>query len=321
MPIISVVIPIYKVEKHLDRCIKSVINQTYKNLEIILVDDGSPDNCGNICDNYAEQDHRIKVIHKDNGGLSDARNAGIKSATGEYIGFVDSDDYISEYMYEKLYELIEKNNADISCCGVSLCTKNSIRPQAIEEQTFVCNNEDAFRYMLEGKNMLNIWVWCKLYKREIFDKILFQRGKRYEDVFFMNDLIPIINTVAVTTHPYYYYVLRDESITNSDFVTDDLNIITAYEICKNTLSDKYPSLQKQIEFRYIWSHFFILDKMILERKKYKKTYPFKYTVQFLRKNIIRIIRNKYFTKERKLSAILLFFGSPLYRIAAKIKSK
>lgn len=318
---ISVIIPVYKVEKYLDKCVQSVINQTYKDLEIILVDDGSLDNCSNICNKYAEIDKRVKVIHKENGGLSDARNAGLKIASGEYIGFVDSDDYISEYMYEKLYELIINNNADVSCCGVSLCTENSIRPQAIVEQTFVCNNEDAFKYMLEGKNMINIWVWCKLYKREIFNKISFAKDKRYEDVFFMNDLIPIIKTVAITTHPYYYYVNRYDSITGSDFITADIDIITAYEICRKTFISKYPNLKRQIEFRYIWSHFYILDKMILNRKKYKKTYLFKYVVRFLRKNFFRIMSNSYFTKERKLSEILLFIGSPFYKQIVKIKSK
>lgn len=319
---ISVIIPVYKVEKYLDKCIQSVINQTYKNLEIILVDDGSPDNCGKICDRYAENDNRIKVIHKQNGGLSDARNVGLKSATGDYIGFVDSDDYISEYMYEKLYELITINNTDVSCCGVSLCTETSIRPQAIAEQTFVCNNEEAFQYMLEGKNMVNIWVWCKLYKRELFEKVSFEKGKRYEDVFFMNELVQNIKTMAVTTHPYYYYyITRNDSITASNFVTQDMDIISGYNICKKICTDFFPNLKKQSEFRYIWAYFHILDKMILNKKVYKKTYSFKYTISFLKRNIFRILKNKYFTKERKLSAILLFIHSGLYKQLVKIKNK
>ena len=117
MPKISVIIPVYGVELYLDKCIESVVNQTYRNLEIILVDDGSPDRCPTICDEWAELDNRNKVIHKKNGGLSDARNAGIRIASGELIGFVDSDDWISEGMYQLLYENMIENNSDISACG------------------------------------------------------------------------------------------------------------------------------------------------------------------------------------------------------------
>ena len=115
--LITVVIPIYKVEQYLDKCIQSIINQTYKNLQIILVNDGSPDNCGKICDEYALKDNRIEVIHKINGGLSDARNVGIGRAKGKYIGFVDSDDYIEKDMYENMYNLLEERNADVCICN------------------------------------------------------------------------------------------------------------------------------------------------------------------------------------------------------------
>ena len=116
-PLISIIIPVYKVEKYLEKCIKSVLDQTYKNLQIILVDDGSPDNCGNICDNYAKIDNRIEVIHKANGGLSEARNVGLKVARGEYIGFVDSDDYVSNEMFENLYNTLISNDVDVSICN------------------------------------------------------------------------------------------------------------------------------------------------------------------------------------------------------------
>ena len=114
---ISVIVPVYKVEKYLNRCVQSIASQTYENLEIILVDDGSPDNCGVLCDEWVQKDSRIKVVHKENGGLSSARNAGVAVATGAYVGFVDSDDYIHPQMYEKLYEALVENGADISICG------------------------------------------------------------------------------------------------------------------------------------------------------------------------------------------------------------
>ena len=124
--LISIIVPIYNVEKYLKKCIDSIINQTYKNLEIILVDDGSPDNCGKICDEYAKKDNRIKVIHKENGGVSSARNVGVENATGEYIGFVDSDDYIEKDMYEVLINNLKKENADISIISNYEVYKNKI---------------------------------------------------------------------------------------------------------------------------------------------------------------------------------------------------
>ena len=116
--LISVIVPIYNVEKYLDRCVESIINQTYKNLEIILVDDGSPDNCTQMCDDYAKKDSRIRVVHKENGGLSDARNAGMEVATGEYVSFIDSDDYISLDFYETLFQTMIDNDSDIVECSV-----------------------------------------------------------------------------------------------------------------------------------------------------------------------------------------------------------
>ena len=126
--LISIIVPVYKVEKYLEKCVKSILKQTYTNLEIILVDDGSPDNSGKMCDELAKVDDRIKVYHKKNGGLSDARNYGVERANGEYIGFVDSDDYIHECMYEKLYEAIKKSGTLIVECGVTRVYKNKERP-------------------------------------------------------------------------------------------------------------------------------------------------------------------------------------------------
>ncbi|HEL7541574.1 TPA: glycosyltransferase, partial [Enterococcus faecalis] len=118
MPKISIIVPVYNVEKYLEKCVRSILAQTFTDFELILVDDGSPDSSGAMCDQFAEQDERVKVIHKENGGLSDARNAGIEIATGEYLGFVDSDDYIADDMYELLYTNIVKEDADLSICGI-----------------------------------------------------------------------------------------------------------------------------------------------------------------------------------------------------------
>ena len=153
-PLLSIIVPVYNVEKYIERCIKSILNQSFTNFELILVDDGSPDNCGKICDEYKKKDSRIKVIHKKNGGLSDARNAGIERAKGEYIAFVDSDDFINKYMYEILYKNAKKWDADISICNFKMVCEND---RIDEDISVIC--EDAKVY---GRNeALN-----KLYSNE-----------------------------------------------------------------------------------------------------------------------------------------------------------
>ena len=167
MDLISVIVPVYNVEKYLDKCIQSIVDQTYTNLEIILVDDGSPDNSGAICDEWAEKDNRIKVIHKANGGLSDARNAGLDIATGEYIAFVDSDDYIELDFYDKLYNVIKATNCDISICNLRKVYENnnvSVNNCDTFEITEYSTTE-AMSALIDDK--IRQVVWNKLYKADI----------------------------------------------------------------------------------------------------------------------------------------------------------
>ena len=181
--LISVVVPVYKVEEYLDECIQSIINQSYSNLEIILVDDGSPDNCPAMCDRYAAQDSRIKVVHKQNGGLSDARNAGIRVATGAYIGFVDSDDWIEGDMYEVLLGAIQEHNADIAEIGVNLCYADRTEQQRADKVS-VLSRREALAAFLDRSLMIQGCVWGKLYRADIVKKVMFPVGRLHEDGFF-----------------------------------------------------------------------------------------------------------------------------------------
>ena len=212
--LISVIVPVYKVEKYLEKCIESIIKQTYTNLQIILVDDGSPDNCGKICDEYAKKDSRIEVIHKINGGLSDARNVGINRANGRYIGFVDSDDYIKEDMYEKLINLIKEYDADISICNLY---------DVIDGKEYVRNKDngiheysriDILKEILLDKNIQS-YAWNKLYKKELFDEIKYPIGKKYEDIGTTFYLFEKCNKIVVTSEPEYYYLKRADSLVNN----------------------------------------------------------------------------------------------------------
>ena len=212
--LISIIIPVYKVEKYLEKCIESVLKQTYTNLQIILVDDGSTDNSGKICDEYAKKDSRIEVIHKANGGLSDARNVGISKAKGRYIGFVDSDDYIKEDMYEVLLNLIIEYNADISICNLY---------DVIDGKEYIRNKEngiqeysrlDILKEVLLDKNIQS-YAWNKLYKKELFDEIKYPIGKKYEDIGTTFYVFEKCDKIVVTSEPEYYYLKRSDSLVNN----------------------------------------------------------------------------------------------------------
>lgn len=220
---ISVIIPVYKVEKYLRKCVDSVINQTYKDLEIWLVDDGSPDNCPAICDEYAANDSRIKVIHKENGGLSDARNAALDVMTGEYVTFVDSDDYIAEDAIQTLYDALKNNDADMSVGNM-----DSVDESGNISSFYYPANTQTFLNGTEILQLLN--QPCapnRLYKSEIFRDIRYPVGKLYEDVFTWHKILSKVNRIALTGKVSYYYLVRSGSIMHSEYDIRFTDIIFA----------------------------------------------------------------------------------------------
>ena len=210
--LISVIVPVYKVEPYIHKCLDSILAQTYQNLEIILVDDGSPDSCGKICDEYVARDPRIKVIHKPNGGLSDARNAGLDVCTGEYIGFVDSDDWIEPHMYQRLYELIQQFNADMAFGGVAddVLQGNIVRTVKTSdygETPFAEDNVAAMRRYFHGS-----WAaWDKLYRAELFREIRYPVGEINEDEAIVLPLLDRCNAVCYTNEVFYHYHLHENN--------------------------------------------------------------------------------------------------------------
>lgn len=225
--LISVIIPVYEVEQYLRRCVDSVINQTYKNLEIILVDDGSPDNCGKICDEYAVKDSRIKVIHKENGGLSSARNAGIDVAQGAYLSFVDSDDYINEQFIERLYDLLKEYDADIAQCDY-VKTAGEIPENISHENIDIFDNLGALdaMYCINGVQM--VIVCNKLFKKSLFENMRFPLGKIHEDEATTPLLLYRSERIVKTNRQMYYYYVNDESITNRKFSEKRLDIFHVF---------------------------------------------------------------------------------------------
>lgn len=241
-PLISVIVPVYKVEPYLDKCISSIVNQTYKNLEIILVDDGSPDNCPTMCDAWAEKDSRIRVIHKTNGGLSDARNAGMTVATGELMAFVDSDDWIVPDMYEYLYQRLTEDNSDIAACGVQMVWENKTPSRMLtRDGNCVLNQEEAMRAIIE-ESWLKQPVWYKLYKTALVRDILFPKGKCHEDVFWSYQAVGRAQRVSVSDHIGYYYLQRGGSIMGAGYSLKRLDAVEAKVQRCAYIQERFPAL-------------------------------------------------------------------------------
>ena len=307
MSLISVIVPIYNVDKYLRRCVESIINQTYKNLEIILVNDGSLDNCGKICDEYAQKDVRVKVVHKNNGGLSDARNAGLDIATGEYIGFVDSDDSIELDMYEELYNNIKENNCDLAICGIRTISEFGTVDICINDNNIVMNNDELMEKFI-NTSLVGSAACNKLYDVSLFLNRRFSFGIIHEDADIMYKIIyDVKRAVYIGTSKYNYYK-RDSSISNSKYTLkkDVLNNITDEKYYY--LKEKYPYLEKKlyddrVEVRIV------LIKFIIRTGEFESYKEIIYEMQdFLRKhkpygrklNRKRILYTKFFSLEKIL---------------------
>ena len=233
---ISIIVPIYKVQDYLDECIESIINQTYSNVEVILVDDGSPDRCPQMCDEWAKRDSRIRVIHKKNGGLSSARNAGLDVANGEYISFVDSDDFICSDALQNLYDRIKDDKSIGITSGLVYRYQDGFTSNFKDE--WICSREiviPASDFLLETMSQKTSYtVWNKLYRREVIGNTRFREGRNNEDTLFMYDLgknIVCMNVCMVEIpHYVYYYRYREDSICTTAKVPLEIDILGNYEL-------------------------------------------------------------------------------------------
>lgn len=312
---ISVIVPIYNVEKYLSRCVDSILNSNYKNLEIILVDDGSTDSCGHICDEYKMKDRRIKVIHKENGGLSDARNKGIDIATGDYISFVDSDDAIDNDMFDYLLKILLENKCDISVCNYITFSTIEL-PKSISKysKTKVYTNESALDILLNGKISHSDYAWNKLYKRDLFKNIRYPVGRKMEDIGTTYKLYYIAKKIVIGDAIKYYYYQRNNSILGKNSYLnykDNLELsITRYKFLKNKkLNINYINYEKDIikkilelykhtvtqnQLKYFYDNSY--DKMLtcLNLKKTLKGESIKFCIKyFVYKRKIKKGRDKY----------------------------
>jgi glycosyltransferase involved in cell wall biosynthesis len=228
-PLISVVVPVYNVEQYIRECVDSIVSQTYCHLEIVLVDDGSPDDCPAICDEYAKKDSRIKVIHQKNGGLAKARNVGIENSSGEYITFIDSDDYIASNYIEILYRGIIENNADVSIASFRSFEKNNTA--VIEDsscQFATISKKRCFENYTSIFTNPFVSAWNKLYKRNLFSNIRFPEGKLYEDAFTTYKIFDVSQKIVFTSSVLYFYRLNPDSIMGQSFRKKHLEMIDAF---------------------------------------------------------------------------------------------
>lgn len=273
---ISVIVPIYKVEDYLHRCVDSIINQTYTNLEIILVDDGSPDNCPMICDEYAKKDSRIRVVHKKNGGLSDARNTGLAMATGEYIGFVDSDDWIHKDMYSILYDMMMKKHCDIVECN-SIKVSNMVYDKNIDFRYKFMNytKEKAIEQLISEK-IIQQTVWNKLYKIKNIKDLLFEKGKLHEDEFWTYKAINKCDSLIHIDIDLYYYFQRKNSIMGNEFSLNRLDAIEGKYNRYLFISNNFPQFldKAKINLFYISLYYLQQSMKYSNKEEYQLSYRF-----------------------------------------------
>lgn len=244
-PLISVIVPVYNVQDYLRECIDSIINQTYENLEIILVDDGSIDDSAKICDEYEIIDNRIKVIHKTNGGVSDARNAGMKLSKGEFIQFIDSDDFIENDMIEVLYNLIKNNDAQIAICNHYVYSTTQ-KDCDYDSSITIYNKKDGLKELMLGVRIWN-YVYDKLFSRKLFDELEFPTDRQFEDIIIMPKLFSRSNNIIFYNYPKYYYrqrkgsIIANQSVSLCEEYVYAINDVVSYMKTKNLEIDIYIS--------------------------------------------------------------------------------
>lgn len=319
IPKISIIIPVYKVENYLERCVQSVLKQTYPNLEIILVDDGSPDNCGTICDNYANENSNVSVIHQKNQGISAARNNGMKVAKGDFFGFVDSDDIIEPDMYERLYENIKKTNAEISIGRFIDCDENgkaNANSEKCKEEIKVLACKDAIESLLIDNGWVTSHACNKLFKKELFDSLEFPVGKVYEDSFVIIDLLLKAKTVVSDAHGIYRYCHRKDSIVETKFTEKNMDLLEAWEKNKNQIIEYFPELNKEVEFRYLWVCCYLYDKCMLNENRCDQEQELR---KILKNNFVDILKNPYFRMTRKIALCVLRVSTAAYREGVRRK--
>ena len=318
-PIISIIVPIYNVGKYLPRCIESILNQTFNNFELILVNDGSTDNSGVVCDDYAKKDTRIKIVHKSNGGVSSARNAGLYVAKGEYIGFVDPDDYIDKNMYEKLYRLCIDNNSDIAICRFNREINGKIQNKESTEEIIELNNMEAMNELFKG-NLYRFSLCNKLFSKKCFNDVLFPEERIHEDLSTTYKLFANSKKAVYINYCGYIYVRRENSILTSTYNEKRLQAFIAWDEIIEFIDKNYYEIIEQViaTFTYwcVDNILYILNQVNNSKKKnnYLNIIQ-KYTTKYY----IYIKRNNILSRSYKLRIRIFNINYKLFILGRKIR--
>ncbi len=314
---VSIIIPVYNTEKYVEKCMKSVLNQTYKNIEIIIVDDGSTDSSGQICDTFLSDD-RVKVFHQIHKGTSCARNYGIEMAKGDFICFIDSDDYVEKDYIQILYDLITRYDTDIAVCGFDFVynRRKSKDKGKKESDVLIFNNKQALEKMCDYNDCFMPICCNKIYKAKLFKDIRFPNGKKYEDLCLNIDVFSIVKKVAYKPIiKYHYFVDREDSSSKSTFSEREYDCIEFCEKLKIIMKDEYNSI---IHGFYLANMIDICNKLI-DINKIDKEFFVKIQ-KISRYKLLNLIVSNYMI-QRKINVILFSINYRLYIMYYKLKRK
>ena len=314
--LLSVIVPVYNVEECLGRCVDSILAQTYSHLAVILVDDGAKDKSGAICDDYAARDSRVKVIHKENGGLSSARNAGLDAAQGEYIAFVDSDDWITTDAYAHMLSLARKYDVKLVCGG-----RYDVSGKTGEKTLGLCPTREEVISAEELAGRIFLWDGCdssacdKLYHRSILENYRFPEGKVCEDVPVTYKIVLSAECVAMSDRPFYHYYHRAGSISKTAAITEKTFHFSQHtETIYPYIRENHPSIEPQARYLRVrsLSHILLLLEQAGEDVRQQFSKEYRHARKELRKHTVFILKSPYFGKKEKITDLLLNLG--LYRI-------
>lgn len=312
--LISIIVPVYNVEKYLEKCIDSILNQDYQAFELFLVDDGSTDESGMICDAFEKKDSRIRVIHKKNGGLSDARNAAIDKMSGDYVVFIDSDDYVESNYLSVLLGLIKKYNVDISACNFVYMNENGKILNRVDNdgKILLLEQKDALSKILEGRE-INTSAGMKMYSSRLFKDIRYPLGKLYEDISTTYKLFLKVDRVVYQNYSLYTYLCRGGSITKTGFTIKRMDAVYNLEIMCNDIKYHYPQLEPRCNAS-LFSQYVTTYGAAIDGNAEKKVLDEMYDA------IINLKSNVYFSKKMKIYFLISRLNRLMFNCCIKIEN-
>lgn len=306
-PLISVILPIYNKQVYLPRCMESLLSQTYRNLELVLVDDGSCEECAQLCDRYVAADSRVRACHKKNGGISDARNCGLLQATGEYISYVDPDDDVDADYIEYLFDLIRKYETPMSVCQHRVIFESGrIKDYGTDGDERLSGKTCVERMLYH--DVIDTSVWGKLYRRDLFDGITFPLGKQFEDMGTVYKLMLKSGQIAVGYASKYSYYMRRDSITNCTFNPHKLDLLEMTDRMAEEVVSLFPDLKDAALRRRVYARFSTLNQLLHTNEEQLKAEQ----VRFIREHRMQVLKQKRAPKRDKAAILALSLGLKNY---------